>query len=819
MNVRQIIPIDKDWKFKKGMDIAGFDSRIDDSSWEEVTIPHDWSIFGPFLETNPSGPRGGYAPGGIAWYRRALEIPNSYEGKRVYIELDGVYMNSEVYINGERVAKYPYGYTTLYYDITKFVTVGGDNLLSVKVDTATQPGSRWYSGSGIYRHVRLIVTNNVLIGQWGTFVTTPQVSDEQAQIDVETTVVNESIEDVEATVKIELVDANGKVVANSSQPISVKGVSRDMVQSAQDIEHFGPKREDIGVEAVLSQSMVIDNPRLWSLENPYLYTVRTEVLVDGLVSDDDEVSMGIRTIEFTPDKGFFLNGVYTKIKGVCLHHDGGAMGAACPDRTKERQIQILKEMGCNAIRTSHNPPSPVLLDLCDRYGMMVMDEVFDEYRGGKRPRVFDEVGSLKRQVRRPIHAYAQFFDDYHEVDLTTMVKRDRNHPSIILWSIGNEISEHMREEGIELTTRLHNIVKKHDVTRPTVTGIVHLGGANPLGIPDLVDVSGYNYKELLYEEEHAKYPERIIIGSETSSAAPFEMRAVYDNFLNAAPDYTKFSDVTQKPGDIATIKSDERYIRAEQSMSITNSLEYISGLFIWTGFDYIGEPSPYAWPSKTSYFGVIDTCGFPKDAYYMYQSQWTNEPMLHVFPHWNWEGKEGQDIPVWCYTNCDSVELFLNGESLGEKQGDANELLHLDWHIPYTKGILKAVAKRDGEIVIEKVHETTGEPSGIKLVADRNEINADGQDVSYVTVEIVDEQGRLVPDATNLVKFEVEGSGKLAGVDNGDSTSLEAYKGSARSALGGICLAIVQSTCEAGNIYVRAESEGLEGCLISISTK
>lgn len=794
--VRQIINLDNDWMFKKGMDLAGFSDRIDDADWCSIHLPHDWSIFGPFKEDNPSGPRGGYAPAGIAWYRKHLHVPQDYANKKIYIEFDGVYMNSEVHMNGERVGKYPYGYTTLYYDITSYLKYGEDNLLSVKVDTSTQPSSRWYSGSGIYRHVRLIVTDKLHIGQWGTYVTTPEVDEKEAWVKIDTTLVNETNEHKNVTIQVSLLNEAQSVVGKVSKEVAIDSNSED----------------------VFSQEIRIKQPELWSMDNPYLYQVQTEIISEGCVVDNDLVTMGIRSIVFDANKGFFLNGTYTKIKGVCLHHDGGALGAACPDRAKERQLQILKEMGCNAIRTSHNPPSPVLLDLCDQYGMLVMDEVFDEYQIGKRPRVFDVEHALDKQVRRPIFAYAEVFDAYHEKDLTTMIKRDRNHPSIILWSIGNEITEHRRPEGVELTKGLHDLVKAYDTTRPTITGIVHLEGANTFGIPDMVDIAGYNYKETLYEKEHAKYPARIILGSETSSAAPFEMRAVYDDFLQADTQLKTFDDVTKELGDIVSIHSDHRYIRGEHSWKITNDLDYISGLFIWTGFDYIGEPSPYAWPSKTSYFGVIDTCGFPKDAYYMYQSQWTTKPMLHVFPHWNWEDKAGQHIPVWCYTNCDSVELFLNDRSLGEKHCSDTELLHVSWSIPYVKGTLRAVGKKENKIVLEKVMKTAGDPYAIVLEADRKAIQADSQDLAYITVKVVDKEGTLVPTAKNLIQFRVEGEGRLIGVDNGDPTSLEAYKGAERSTLGGLCLAIAQSTYNKGKLVVTAESEGLVGCQLVLTS-
>ncbi len=818
---RTVINIDNDWKFKKGMDIAGFRVKLNDLDWEKIHIPHDWSIFGPFKEENPSGPRGGYAPAGIAWYRKNLHFDQELHNKKIYIELDGVYMNSEVHLNGERIGKYPYGYTTLYYDITDFVIFGEDNLLAVKVDTSLQPSSRWYSGSGIYRHARIIITDKLHIGQWGSYVTTPVVNKDFSTVEIETTLNNEYIENKEITVKTSIMNQEGTVLQVSSLDYTINGLSslpdyREL--TPEELTHIGKSVNKPKIEEKVKQQLTIKNPNLWSTTSPYLYRVKTEIIENGKVIDENIVNTGIRTIEFDADKGFFLNGQNLKIKGVCLHHDGGSLGAACPDRANERQIEILKDMGCNAIRTSHNPPSPILLDLCDKHGMLVMDEVFDEYQKGKRPRVFDEANSLDKQIRRPIFAYAEYFDQYHEKDLTTMILRDRNHPSIILWSIGNEINEHMTQEGVVLTQELHNIVKKLDTTRPTVTGFVHLEAANKLGIPDIVDIAGYNYKERLYESEHKTYPKRKIMGSETSSAAPFEKRAVYSNFISSG-ELNSFSEITTAIGDMACQEASHRYCRAEQSWSITKNLDFISGLFLWTGFDYIGEPSPCAWPSKTSYFGVIDTCGFPKDAFYLYQSQWSNKTMLHLFPHWNWEGKEGQIIPVWCYTTCQSVELFLNGQSLGEKKLSDTELLHLQWHIPFEKGEIKAVGKIDGKTVMEKIITTSGKPEAIMLEADRTEITADQQDLAYITVSVVDDKGNIVPDATNKIEFSVDGYGKLIGLDNGDPECLEEYKGNVRSALGGKCLAILQSTLNSGSITLKAESKGLKPAIIKIVTK
>lgn len=793
LNNRKIIPLDQDWTFKKGMDIAGFDHRIDDGDWEVVHLPHDFSIFGPFLEDNPSGPRGGYAPAGIGWYRQHLH-GEDFKGKRVMIVFDGIYMNSSIFLNGIRVGKHAYGYTSLVYDLTPYLDCEGDNLLAVKVDTSLQPGSRWYSGAGIYRHVRLIVTEQVHVAPWGTYITTPEVTKEMARVHVETSIVNASKSDSYMVLKTEIIDAAHEQVAEASTETTIPS----------------------GETGVVHQSLNIECPRLWSVETPYLYGAKTTIYLNGQPMDDYWTTFGVRTMVFSPQKGFLLNGKPLKIKGTCMHHDGGALGAACFDRTFEREIEILKAMGCNAIRTSHNPPAPALLDLCDRLGMLVMDEAFDEYRMGKCPRVFDGETESGTQVRRPIYAYAEYFDEDHEMDLSSMVIRDRNHPSVFMWSIGNEIKEHQWEEGATITEELCQIVKRYDKTRPTVAGIVHFEAADRLGIPDLLDVAGYNYKEYMYASQHIQYPNRVILGSETRSASPFESRGSYEDFIESGLLGKTYEDVMHAKGDVTSLIAIDRYLHAEYSWKVTKALDFVCGLFIWTGFDYIGEPTPFAWPSKSSYFGVIDTCGIPKDAYYMYQSQWTDEPMLHLFPHWNWQGKEGDCIPVWCYTNCERVTLYLNGKSLGEKMVDESDFLHVAWQVAYEPGELKAVAKNNDQVVLEKSICTARAGKRIVLEADRNAIQAGMQDIVYVIAQVVDEDGHLVPHMDDALTFHVEGAGQLIGVDNGSPTNTYPYKGNCVKTVGGKCLGIIQSAPCAGEVKLTVEGEGLQEEKISI---
>ncbi|MBN2201449.1 DUF4982 domain-containing protein [bacterium] len=726
------------------------------------------TIEGPFNSACPGGSGAGYIDGGTAWYRKAFVMPDSDRGKRVFVEFDGVYMNSDVWINGTHVGNRPYGYSSFQYELTEHVRFGGGkNILAVRVDVR-QPCSRWYSGAGIYRDVRLKVTDPVHVSHWGVFVTTPSVSADMASIRVETKVLNQSTIPQSVTLETVIVDASGleKAVTRSDTRIEPDSAGRFI--------HI----------------LGIDKPVLWSLENPVLYGVRSIVRVNGRKADSSETPFGIRTFEFTADSGFFLNGRHVPIRGVNLHHDLGCLGTAVNGRAIERQLEIMKRMGCNAVRTSHNPPAPGLLDLCDRMGFLVMDEAFDEW---KRPKT--------------MFGYDRFFDAWSERDLADMIRRDRNHPSVILWSIGNEIPEQDNADAFEMSKRLADIGHREDPTRPVTSGCNTPDAAVKSGFSDPLDVFGINYSLPFYPVLKAKAK---LVASETASA------------VSTRGEYNLVADSLGDPKIVLALdhqRSSYDDDTAENTLKAVAAAPWIAGEFVWTGFDYIGEPSPFSWPSVSSYFGIVDRCGFPKDRFHLYRSQWTEAPMVHVLPHWNWPGFEGKEIPVRCYSNCGTVELFLNGHSLGEKNFRDTERLYLEWKVPYAPGTVRAVARINGEAVAADSAVTAGVPAKIILEPDRAEIRPDGRDLSFVRVEITDREGRLCPDADPLVRFSVSGAGAIAGVDNGNPVSHEYFNRDYRKAFHGLCLAVIRSNGETGEIRISAESDGLQTARVSITAK
>jgi beta-galactosidase len=722
---------------------------------------------GIFESTSPGGSGGGYINAGTGWYRKEFKLPENVQGKKVFIEFDGVYMNSDVWLNGVHLGNRPYGYSSFQYELTPHLKYGNEkNVIAVRADVK-QPCSRWYSGAGIYRHVRLTVKNPIHIAQWGRYITTPVVTENEATVRVETKVQNQSGSSQQVTLETIIMDDMGLEVANSR---SIKKVDANSINTFEQI-------------------IKVHKPKLWSLENPLLYGVESKVVMNDRTLDANVTPFGIRTFEFTTDKGFFLNGKHVDIKGVCEHHDQGSLGSAVHKRAIERQLEILKSFGCNAIRTSHNPPDPVLLDLCDRMGFLVMDESFDEWKQGKT-----------------LYGYARFFDEWSQRDLTDMIHRDRNHPSIILWSIGNEIPEQENANAYEMSKRLVDICHNEDPTRPVTSACNTPGPAIKNGFSKPLDVFGINYSMPFYNILKGKAK---LIGSETASAVSSrgEYNLVRDN--NSLVIKRELNNQCSSYVDST----------AESTLKAIKNSPWVAGQFVWTGFDYIGEPSPFPWPSASSYYGIVDLCGFPKDRYFLYQSQWMDKPIVHILPHWNWAGFEGKEIPVWCYSNCESVELFLNGKSIGEKNFRDTKDLHLEWNVPYTPGTLKAVAKNKGKVICTDEVQTAGAPTKIVLTPDRTEINSDGEDLSFIKIEVVDKEGRVCPDADNLVKFIIKGEGAIAGVGNGNSASHENFKGNERKAFHGLCQAIVQSKHKSGTIRLVAESKGLQAAEVLIKSK
>jgi len=772
---------DKGWHFHLG-DLKGAEKAdLNDATWRALDLPHDWSIEGKFSKDNPATPDGGALTGGNGWYRKSFTIPATSKDKKVYIDFDGVYQKSTVWINGHELGFRPNGYISFEYDLTPYLKFGGNNIIAIKVDNSVQPNSRWYSGSGIYRNVWLVTTNKVAIDHWGTFVTTPEVKAQSAVVHVQTHVKNASENAAKVILATTIYNPSGKAVLT--------------LNSAE---------ADVAKSNYIAQEIKIDNPVLWSIEHPALYKVVTKVMVGKAVLDEYVTPFGIRYFEFDADKGFSLNGKHMKILGVCEHHDLGSLGAGLNYRALERQLQMLKDMGCNGIRTSHNPPAPELLDLCDKMGFVVMDEAFDCWEKGK--------------VK---YDYNLFFKDWHKRDLEDQVLRDRNHPSVIMWSIGNEIPQQGDTSALRIAPELAAIVHSLDKTRPLTSANDRPDTSNKIIKSGAIDLVGYNYHEYDFGKFHSRYPGRKFIATETTSG--LETRGHYDMPSDSVRIWPNRWDKPFTAGNPDNTVSAYDNVRPpwgsthEATWKVMKKYDFLSGFFIWTGFDYLGEPTPYSWPSRSSYFGIIDLAGFPKDVYYMYQSEWTDKTVLHILPHWNWEA--GKTVDVWAYYNhADEVELFLNGKSLGTKKKEGEDL-HVMWRVKYEPGTLKAVSRKDGKVVLTREIHTAGKPAKIQLVADRKNIKADGKDLSFITVKILDKDGNVVPDADNLVNFNINGSGFIAGVDNGSETDHDSFKASYRKALNGLALAIVQTKPKPGAITFTASSKGLQGATVVLQAK
>jgi beta-galactosidase len=769
------------WKFYLGDDANAKEKSFDDSQWRTLNLPHDWSIEGEFSNDYPATPGGGALPGGIGWYRKRFTVPESYKDKLVFIDFDGVYRNSEVWINGRYLGKRPYGYISFRYELTPYLSYGDEeNIIAVRVDNSLQPNSRWYSGSGIYRSVWLTVTDNLFVDHWGTYVTTPGVSRQSATVHINTMIRNTSVHDRQFTLTTTIYNAEGE---------AVDSVSSDGLITKKSILE-------------VDQDITVTKPSLWSVENPSLYRAASRIEWEAALYDDYETAFGIRYFSFDRNRGFMLNGKKVKIKGVCNHHDLGCLGAAVNTRALERQLEILKEMGCNGIRTSHNPPAPELLDLCDRMGFIVMDEAFDMWK-----------------IKKTSYDYHMSWDEWYKRDLEDMVLRDRNHPSVFIWSIGNEIQEQWDSTGTEMARELAAIVRNIDNTRPITSACNFTDPSNYIIKSGALDLIGYNYHEKEFTSFRSRFPGQKFIAAETTSA--IATRGHYDMPSDSIRVWPVRWDIPIKGNPDFTCSSyDNCHVgwgsTHEATWKIIREYDYLTGLYIWTGFDYLGEPTPYTWPARSSYFGIIDLAGFPKDAYYMYRSQWTDKPVLHVFPHWNWE--KGDTIDVWVYTNCSEVKLSLNNKSLGTKKMMPDDL-HLVWKVPYAPGKLSAAGKTKNKEIITKDIKTAGAPSKIMLETDRDTISADGRDMAFVTVKITDDNGTLVPYASNLVSFKIKGAGFIAGVDNGLQTSHEPFKANYRKAFNGMCLTVIQSDKNTGEIVLKAISEGLQPASVIIQAK
>ncbi|HTX35031.1 MAG TPA: beta-galactosidase GalA [Bryobacteraceae bacterium] len=729
---------------------------FDDADWKALNLPHDWAIELPFQD-DPSLASKGFYPLGrtypatsVGWYRRIFELPASDEGKRLTIEFDGAYREATVILNGFYIGRHIGGYDPFSFDVTDFATPGERNVLTVRMD-ATQSDGWFYEGAGIYRHVWLVKTNPVHVKKWGTFARC-QVRPGEATVRIRTEVENQGKGAQPARVTSTILDPAGKTVGKAATaPIAISA----------------------GNEHVYEQQVVVPSPALWSLEERNLYKLVTEVEAAGAVTDRYETPFGIRTCTFDAEKGFLLNGKSVKLRGTCNHQDHAGVGTALPDAVQYYRIRTLQEMGCNALRTSHNPPTPELLNAADELGMLVFDET--------------------RMMSSNPEGLSQYAD---------LVRRDRNHPSVFMWSMGNEEGQAATDRGFLILSAMKEVSTREDGSRPV--SIAPLGG-NSMGKFGFMacDVQGYNYADPAADAFHKAHPNVPVMGTEQVSAVA--TRGIY--VMDPKHGYVGSYDPYTTTGRAS----------CEGWWSFCNARPWLAGGFIWTGFDYRGEPSPYQWPNISSQYGIIDTCGFPKDSFYYFQAWWTAKPMLHLFPHWNWTGMEGQEIAVWVYSNLDRVELFHNGQSLGAK--DMKKDSHLAWTVKYAPGTIEARGFKNGKQVLTARRETTGAAAKLVLRADRHEVSADGEDVAMFAVEVQDAKGRYMPVADNQVNFRVSGEAKVLGVGNGDPTCHESDQSSSRKAFNGLCMAVVQSTKTAGKITVEATSPGLNPATLTISSR
>lgn len=777
---RDVRLFDEGWLFLLGDEPEMAQPGYDDSRWRRLSLPHDWAIEGDFSATNPSGAGGGALPGGVGWYRKHFRLPATEGARRYYLAFDGVYMNSTVYVNGHEVGSRPYGYSSFEYDLTPYVRPDSDNVVAVRVDNSDQPNSRWYSGCGIYRHVWLTATNPLHIARWGVHV----VTDVGGTVDVELAVSGDADGQHRPVFRHTLLAPDGRTVA---------------VTSAKS----------------LRQTLRVSHPLRWSVDSPHLYTLKSEVLVDGEVVDAVTTRTGFREFRFDAATGFWLNGRNLKINGVCLHHDLGCLGAAVNEDAMRRQLVKLKAMGCNAIRCSHNPPAPELLDLCDEMGFIVMDESFDMWR--------------RRKTRND---YARFFDEWHERDLSDLLLRDRNHLSVLMWSIGNEVLEQWSGVGADeltleqanlllnaghddstlahgeelspnslLTLHLAGIVRKYDRTRPVTAGCNEPSPDNHLFKSGALDLIGFNYHREWIKDVPRNFPGKPFLLTESVSA--LQTRGYYrmpSDSLFIAPE--RWDKPYTDPSMMCS-SYDNQHVpwgsTHEGTWDIVKHTPYCAGQFIWTGFDYLGEPTPYGFPARSSYFGIIDLAGFPKDIYYMYQSEWTDRPVLHLFPHWNWT--EGQPVDLWCYYNdADEVELFVNGKSRGVRSKKDSHQYHVAWRVAYEPGEVKVVARKDGQEVRSSSIRTAGAPARIRL-----EVDYEGETTVFVNAYVTDEAGNLCPWAEDDLRFSVSG-GTVIGVDNGSPTSMERFKADHRKAFFGKALVVIRKDKDAGPIRLEAVS-------------
>lgn len=810
---RQEYTFKKGWKFTKGKVQEGWKPDLDVSGWQDVVVPHDWAIYGPFSIDNDkqemaivqdgqqealehAGRTGGLPFVGVGWYRLTFDAPGFEEGKTATLVFDGAMSHARVYVNGQEAGYWPYGYNSFYFDVTSFLKPGQKNELAVRLENDRE-SSRWYPGAGLYRNVHLIIQEDAYVPVWGTYVTTPVVTDKYAKVSLKTSWISpEGADKDNYRIVTEIKDRNGKVVATGESGLSLFD------------------------DSLFEQEFAVADPELWSPESPVLYTAESKIFDGNVQKDTYTTRFGIRTLEIIPDKGFFLNGEMVKFRGVCNHHDLGPLGGAVNSAAIRRQIRILKDMGCNAIRTSHNMPAPELVEACDEMGMMLMLESFDEWKAAKMA-----------------NGYHKVFDEWAERDLTNLVRHYRNNPSVVMWCIGNEVPDQWNGgDGPKLSRMLQDICHREDPTRPVTQGMDAPDAVVNNNMAAVMDVAGFNYRPHKYSENYSKLPQQIILGSETASTV--SSRGVY-KFPVVRQSMKKYDDHQSSSYDVehcgwSNLPEDDWIWHEDKPWCI--------GEFVWTGFDYLGEPTPYYtdWPSHSSLFGIVDLAGLPKDRYYLYRSHWNKDvETLHILPHWTWPGREGEVTPVFVYTNYPSAELFINGKSQGKRTKDLTvtaensadsastadfkrqKRYRLMWmDTKYEPGTVKVVAYNEaGEPVAEKEIHTAGKPARIELSADRTVLSADGEDLAFVTAKIVDKEGNLCPGAAKKLKFKVSGAIGYRAACSGDPTSLELFHLPEMTTFSGMLVVVVQAKELAGKGKLVVSGQGLKTASVEIETK
>jgi len=786
---RNTIVLKNNWKFSNTITGDAYSNNFNDDAWQTVTVPHDWAIYGPFdkkwdmqkvaivqngeTEASEKTGRTGALPHiGTGWYRNTFSLPQFKVGKKALLVFDGAMSEPQVYLNGKKIGQWGYGYSYFYIDITNDIIPGKENILAVKL-TNKEYSSRWYPGAGLYRNVSIVVKDKESFEHWGTYITTPVITQTAATVNIKAKATGGNIYMV-TTIK----DAKGKIVTTAT--------TKEYTTNG------------------FEQNITVSNPNLWSPQTPYLYTATTQLFAGTVLKDEEITKFGIREIKYEPNKGFSLNGKITKFKGVCLHHDLGPLGAAVNKAAMRRQFAILKDLGCNAIRSSHNMPSFEQLELADEMGFMFLAESFDEW--------------VKPKVE---NGYHRFFDEYAEKDLVNLVRATRNHPCIVMWSSGNEVPDQYGAEGIVRAKFLQDIFHREDPTRPVTVGMDQVKQTMQSGFGSVLDIPGLNYRVQLYEEAYKSFPQGFILGSETASTV--SSRGIY-KFPVVQAKEKQYDDLQCSSYDLEACSwsnvPDEDFV-------LQDDKPWVIGEFVWTGFDYLGEPTPYdeKWPSRSSYFGMADLAGIPKDRFYLYRSRWNKDAgTLHILPHWNWEGREGQTTPVFVYTNYDSAELFVNGKSMGiqvKSNATPQNRYRLMWmDVKYEPGTIKVVAfDKNGKTAAQEEVKTAGAPYKIVLNPDRETITADGEDISFVTVSVVDKNGVLCPTATNQLNFKVTGAGTYRAACNGDATSLEIFHEPTMKLFSGKLVVLVKASDKPGNIQLEVTGSGLQSGVINLKSK